>query len=225
MPAGEGVLKVSAALGDGGGGLEMGRRGVLPTAAPLRALSRSTSCSQRTWSCPCPTWHFLPRAGGTTEIEMGALRGCGDRHRSECTMGMEMGASRAWEQGHRGVDGTTGMDRDVEGLGTPWAWRWWHQGAGEGDIEGWRGEWPGWSWRQHWAGGIPRSGAPWGVGSGHQDRGALRTRCFLWQPLPIQRLPASVVWLGLQPRPGVWPHILTAASLSLESLQEWVEQG
>lgn len=119
----------------------MGRRGILPTAASLRALSRSTSCSQRTWSCPCPTWHFLPRAAGITEIEMGALRGCGDGDRSECTMGMgmEMGASRAWEQGHRGVDGTTGMDRDVEGLGTPWAWRWWHQGAGEGDIEGWRG--------------------------------------------------------------------------------------
>lgn len=73
----------------------MGRIGILPPAAPLRSLSRSTSCSQHTWSCPCPTWHFLPGTGGTTEIEMGALEGCRDRDRFEYTMGMEMGAPRA----------------------------------------------------------------------------------------------------------------------------------
>lgn len=68
----------------------------------------------------------------------------------------------------------------------------------EGTLRG-LGEWLGWSWKQHW------SGPSWGVGSGCQDQVG-----FFWQPLPMQHLPASVEWL-----------VLTAASLSLESLQEW----
>lgn len=146
-----------------------------------------------------------------TEIEVGALRGCGDRDRFECTMGMKMGASHAWEWDIKGwmvPQGWTGMWK---------GWRWWHQERrgqrGAGGIAGMEQEAVlGW--------GHSKSGLAWAVGSGCQDCGASRARCFSWQPLPMQHLPASVVWLGLQPCPGV-----TAASLSLESLQEWGRAG
>lgn len=73
------------------GGLRWGGWGVLPPSSPTEVFSQ--------WSCPCPTRHCLPRARGMTEIEMGALRGCGDRDKFERTMGLEIGASRAWGRG------------------------------------------------------------------------------------------------------------------------------
>lgn len=118
------------------------------------------------------------------------------------------------------------------------------------DIEGWMapqgltGTWRSWGHPEHgdggtrekgtfrgWVNGWMEGGSSIGLGvSQGQDRHGVwaqgaRTRWFFWQPLPMQHLPASVVQLRLQSCSGVWPHILTAVSLSLESLQEWGVAG